>query len=140
MSINLSLVLTAFAHFQPGTRLLKSCAVGILMLSVGFTVSGFGPDLPFWMTVIGTNMLLILAAVVLHAAFVACSQQQPVRVDWLGWGIVAMTALPFWYWGLVAPDGNVRSGVFSLAVATISLRTTWVLARGAPRQATKAAT
>ena len=96
VSINLSLVLTAFAHFQPGTRLNKSCAVAILMLSVGFTVSDFGPDLPRWMKVIGTDKPLILAAAVLHAAFFACSQQQPVRVDWLSSGIVAMTALPFW--------------------------------------------
>ena len=96
VSINLSLVLTAFANFQPGTRLNKSCAVAILMLSVGFALSDFGPELPRWMKAIVTYKPLILAAAMLHAAFIACSRQQPVIVDWLSWGIVAMTALPFW--------------------------------------------
>lgn len=140
LSICLSLLLAAFAYFQPGTRLLKSCAVAILMLSVGFTVFGFSPNLPRWMTVMGANMLLISAAVVWHAAFVAYGLQQAVKVDWMGWGIVAMTALPFWYWGLVEPDGQLRAGVFSMALAAVTVRTTWVLAGAARRQTPNTAT
>lgn len=133
-SISLSLALMAIAHYQSGSRLLKSSAVAVLMLSAGFTVSGFGPDLPRWMTVIGTNMLLISAGAVLHAAFVASVEQQPVKADRLGWSIVALTAPPFWYWGLIEPDGNLRSAVFSFAVAAINVRTAVVLAQGARRQ------
>ena len=140
LSISHSLVLMAFSYFQPNTRLLKSCAIAILMLAVGFTVSGFGPDLPRWMTVMGTNMLLISAGVVLHSAFVAYVEQQAVKADRFGWVIVALTALPFWFWGLVEPDGNCRSAVFSLAVAVISARTTVVLAGAPQRQSANAAT
>ncbi|MBV5298061.1 MAG: hypothetical protein JZU64_07970 [Rhodoferax sp.] len=140
LSISLSLVLWAFAYFQPGTRLLKGCAMAILMLSAGFTVSGFGPDLPRWMTVIGTNMLLISASVVLHTAFAAYCQDQPARPDPWGWGVVALTALPFWYWGLVEPDGHYRSAVFSLAAAVINGRTALLLAKAARQKAGNAAT
>ena len=129
LSISLSLMLLVFAHFQPGTQVMKTCAVAILMLSVGFTLSGFGPELPRWVTVVGTNMLLIAAGAVLYSGFAAFCQQRPVTPDWFGWGVVALTAVPFAYWGLVVPDGHYRAAVFSFAAAAINVRTAMVLVR-----------
>ena len=131
VSISLSLVLMVFAYLRPGTRLLKSCAAAILMLSVGFWVSGYGPALPRWMTVMGTNMVLISAGAVLYSGFSALHGQRPPVVDRFGWAVTALTALPFWYWGLIEPNGNYRSAVFSFATAAINARTAWVLVRAA---------
>lgn len=131
LSISLSLVLMAFARFQPGTRVTGSCAVAILVLSAGLLASGIGPALPRWMTVIVANMVLIAAGVILHSGFAAFCKQRDVSFDRSGWGLVALTALPFWYWGLIEPNGNYRSAVFSLAVAAINVRTAFLLGRTA---------
>jgi len=130
-SISLSLVLMVFAYLQPGTRMLNSFALAVLLLSVGFTVSGLGPALPRWMTVIGTNMPLIAAGVVLYSGFAAFYTQRRIWLDRFGWAVVALTALPFWYWGLIEPDGYYRSAVFSFAAAAIHGRTTLLLVRTA---------
>lgn len=129
VSLSLSLVLLVFAHYQPAGGLMKRCAVAILMASAAFTVSGFGPDLPRWMTVIGSNMLLIAAAQALYTGFANYCAQRPMKFDRLGWAVVAITALPFWYWGLVEPNGNFRSAVYSGATSVITARTAIVLLR-----------
>jgi len=134
LSVSLSTVLAVFARLYPGTRILKSCAVAILMLSAALVVSSFGPSLPRWVTVVGTNMVLIAASVVVHAGFSAFVEGRAATADRFGWAIVAATALPFWYWGLVAPDGHYRAVVFSLATAIVNGRTAWVLLRVAGRQ------
>jgi len=134
LSLSLSIALLVFAYLQPDTRLMKSSALAILLMSGGFTVSGFGPDLPRWMTVMGTNMILISAGVVLYSGFEAYIAQRQARFDRLGWMLVLLTALPFWYWGLIEPDGHYRSAVFSFAVAAVNLRTAVLLVRAARRQ------
>ena len=127
LSMGLSLVLILLAHLQPGSRIFKSCAIAIVLLSVGFTVSGLGESLPRWATVMGTNMILLSAGAVLYAGFAAHCEDRPSKLDVWGWGIVALTAGPFWYWGLIEPDGPYRSAVFSWAAAIINGRTAWVM-------------
>ena len=123
-----------FAYLKPDSRSLKSCVVGILLLSVGLTLSGFTPALPRWMIVIGASLILLSSGAVFYSGFAAfCEQRQP-RPDWLGLGVVAVTALPFWYWGLIEPNGLYRSAVFSFAAAAINVRTALMLLRTARRQ------
>ncbi len=134
LSFSLSLVLLVFAYFQPDTRLIRSWAVAILVLSAGFFVSGMGPALPRWMTVIGTNMALLSAGPILYSGFAAYyAQREPLPDRW-GWAMVLLTAPAFWYWGLIEPNGNYRSVVFSLTLALTNLRTAWLLAGAAWRR------
>ena len=61
VSFGLCVVLLVGARFQPGTRLLKGFAGAIGLLAAGFVVFGFSASLPRWMTVVGTNMVLLSA-------------------------------------------------------------------------------
>ncbi|MCF8169185.1 MAG: hypothetical protein K9J77_11290, partial [Rhodoferax sp.] len=119
------------AYLRLDTRLIKSWALAILMLSAGFIVSGFGPQLPRWVTVLGTNMMLLASGAVIFSGVRAFCEQQPTRFDRVGWSIVALTALPFWFWGLIEPDGHYRAVVFSFAAALINARTAHILLRTA---------
>ncbi len=129
LSISLGLLMMAFAHLRSGSGLMKNGAIAILMLSAALLVSAYGPELPRWMTVMGSNMVLLAAGAVLYSGFAAYCEQRKARVDRFGWGLTALTALPFWYWGLIEPDGNYRSAVFSFAAAAINARTAWLLLR-----------
>ena len=134
MSFCLSLVMLAFARFQQGTLGARSFAIAILVLAAGFFAAGCGPALPRWMSVIGTNMLLLSTGAIMHAGFSAFCEQRKAVLDRYGWAVVALTAAPFWYWGLIEPNGNYRSAVFSLAAAAITVRTALQLARTARRR------
>lgn len=131
LSLSLSAMLAIFARRHPGTRLLNHVAMAILMLSGALAVASFKSLWPDWVTVIGTNIVLIAAGAVLHDAFVAFTRDQPARMDAVAWTVVGATAIPFWYWGLVEPDGNNRSAVFSFAAALIQWRSAVLLARTA---------
>lgn len=140
-SIGLCTLLWALTRYKADALLLKPGAATILLLSVAFTVSGFGPELPRWMTAMGTNMAFLAAGVVIYPGLFAYCNQHHVATartsplpDWLGWGMVAATALPFWYWGLVEPDGHARAAVFSFAAAAINARTAHLLMHEAWRQ------
>jgi signal transduction histidine kinase len=137
LSLSLGLVLVGFQALRPQAVAARQSALAILMLAVGFFGAGFGPSLPRWATVIGTNMILIAAGVVLHGAFVALAKQRTRNLDTFGWGVVALTALPFWYWGLVEPNGHYRSVVFSLAVLAINGRTALALTASVRQSARK---
>ena len=137
MNFGLSLILLGFAQMQPGTLVTRWFSSAILLLAVAFFASAYGLLLPRWMTVIGTNMLLISAGVILHTGFAAfCTQQLP-RCDRLGWFVVALTAVPFGYWGLIEPNGNFRSVVFSVALVLINGRTAFLLLREALHSANR---
>jgi signal transduction histidine kinase len=129
MSFGLCVVLLVGARLQPGTRLLTGCAGAIALMTLGFVVSGFGALLPRWMTVMVTNMLLLSAGAALHSAFSAYYHERAPEVDRVGWGIVALTGAPFWYWGLIEPDGHYRAAVYSFAAALINVRTAILLMR-----------
>jgi hypothetical protein len=140
-SIGLCALLWSLTRYKADALLLKSGIATILLLSVAFTVSGFGPDLPRWMTVMGTNMAFLAAGVVIYPGLFAYCNQHHVATarrspppDWLGWGMVAATALPFWYWGLVEPNVHARAAVFSFAAAAINARTAHLLVHEAWRQ------
>ncbi len=131
VSVALSALMWAFAYMRPEMRLMKSWALANLILAVGFIVSGFGPYLPPWATVIGTNVLLIAAFPVIYTGVRAFFDKEAAPWDRTGWAIVALTIVPFWYWGLVQPDGHYRAAVYSFAVASINARTTHLLLRAA---------
>ena len=128
LSLSLGLVLWAFAAIQPGTLLIRYWAVAILVLAVAFVLSGIGPLLPRWGTVMGTNMLLLSAGVIFHTGVLAWVGGRPPGLDRFGWAVVVGSALPFGYWGLVEPDGHLRSMVFSFAILAVNSRTAWTLA------------
>jgi signal transduction histidine kinase len=138
LSLSLSVVLFVLARLRPGTRLLKSSAYAILMLAFGFIVSGYGPNLPPWVTVIGTNLVLLGAFSVFYSGVKAFVKYQPPRADRFGLGLLAFCAVAFWYWGLVEPNGGYRSLVFSAAAALINGLTTYQLARTLSGQRRKA--
>ena len=134
LSLCLSLVLAAFARFQPGTRSARSSAAAILVLAIGYIIAAYAPSLPVWTMRLTANMLFLSAGPILYSGFSAfCRDREPV-VDRFGWVVVAMTAVPFWYWGFVAPDGNYRAAVFSLAMALINGRTSFELLKTARRR------
>ena len=134
-------LLWALSRYKSDAQLLKSTLGSILLFSVAFTVSGFGPDLPRWMTVVGSNMVILSAGVVIYGGLLTYrASRDPSHTefipsfDWWGWGTLASTAPVFWYWGLFEPDGHARSAVFSFAAAAISGRTAHLLVREAWRQ------
>lgn len=131
LSVTLSAVLWIFAHFQPGTLVIRRWATGILVLSAAFFVSGIGPSLPRWTTVIGTNMALLSAGPILYSGFVAYGEERQATLDRWGWLMVMLTAPAFWYWGLIEPIGTYRSMVFSLVAAVVAGRIAVLLGRSA---------
>lgn len=133
LSLSLSGLTLGFTRLQPGTLLARHWAVSILVLAVGFIAAGFGSDLPRWTTVIGTNILLLAAGVILYDGVKSFSTRNPNQFDPWNWSLLACAAVPFWYWGLVEPDGNYRSAVFSFAYALINARIATVLIRTAKR-------
>lgn len=139
LSLCLSILLATFSRFQPGTRSAQSSALAILVMACAYLLAAYGPTLPRWTLVLGTNMMLLGACAILHSGFLAFCEDREPRFDRTGWLIVAATAPPFWYWGLVEPDGNYRSAVFSFALAAIVVRTSYALLKHAWGRAGNAA-
>ncbi len=133
LSVALCLVLWAFAHFQPGTKLIPCWITAITLMSTGLVVAGFGPMLPRWIVVILANILMLSSGPIIYSGFSAFANDRPARVDWLGWGLVAAAVPGFWYWGLVEPNGSYRSVLFSMAIAATHGRTAVTLLRRALR-------
>lgn len=131
LSLCLCLVSLVFAWFQPGTLIIRSWSLAILVLSIGFFISGIGQALPNWSTMIGTNSLLLMAGPILYSGFSSFFQERKSPPDWLGWIIVVISIPAFWYWGLIEPNGHARSMVFSLSMAAINCRTAVLLGRTA---------
>ena len=134
LSIGLSVVLLVVAKMNPRGRLAKYSAYGILLCAVGFVAFGISPDVPRWVVVIGSNLALLSACTVLYSAFRAYFHDAPPRLDRVGLALVAFTTLPFWYWGLIEPDGAYRSAVFSFVLAIIAGRTSLMLWREARKR------
>ncbi len=128
-SLCLSLLLLALARLQPASGLIRRSVLAILLLSAGLLVSGYGPVLPRWTTVVGSNLMLLSVGAVFAAGVADFLELHPGRPERFAWGVVALTVLPFWYWGLMEPVGNYRSAVFSFALAAIAVRTTYMMAR-----------
>ena len=128
-SICLSLLLLVLARLQPASGLLRRCVLAFFLLSVGLLISGYGPVLPRWTTVVGTNLMLLAVGAVFAAGVADFLELHPGRPERFAWGVVALTVLPFWYWGLMEPVGNYRSAVFSFALSAIAVRTTYMMAR-----------
>ncbi len=130
----LSIVLLVLARLRPGTRLLKSCAYAILMLALGFIVSGYGPSFPTSVTVIGTNLVLLGAFAVFFSGINAFVTHQRPKLDGFSVGLLVLCGIAFWYWGLIEPNGIYRALVFSSAAAAINGRSTYHLACSLTKQ------
>lgn len=130
----LGVLLVGFSRFQSDSMGAKVTSIALFCLAAAFFVAGLGPQLPLWMTVIGTNMAIASAGVIFHTGLAAVISKQPAALDRFGWAVVALTLLPFWYWGLVEPDGRYRSIVFSFAIFAINVRTATLLFRAARKQ------
>ena len=63
-SFCLSLLLLVVARLKPTSGLIRDSVLAILLLSVGLMGSGFGPMLPRWTTVVGTNLILLSVGLV----------------------------------------------------------------------------
>ncbi len=137
LSFGLGLLLIAFTYIQPGTVLSRAAAAVILVVAVAFFGAGYSSLLPRWATVIVTNMLFLVAHLLFYTGVRAyCGDPSPKR-DRLGWSLVALTALPFWYWGIEEPNGFYRSVVFSWVSAVLNGRSAQLLLqsyRRDPRQ------
>jgi PAS domain S-box-containing protein len=134
LSLCLCLVSLVFARFQPGTLMIRSWFLAILLLSVGFFISGIGRMLPNWATMIGSNSLLLMAGSILYSGFSSYFHERKMPPDWPGWIIVLLSIPAFWYWGLIEPNGHARSMVFSVAMAAINSRTALLLGRAATQR------
>lgn len=127
LCFSLSIVLLGYAHLQRGTLLIRATAQTMLILAVAFFFSGYGPLLPRWVTVVGTNTLLLAAAVAFLSGVNAYAQNARPRVDRAGLAVVLLALPMFAWWGLVEPDGVMRSIVISIGIAILSGRIAWVL-------------
>lgn len=116
-----------FAQVRHGTRLIRSSALGMITLAIGFLGSAVGPLLPFWVTVIGMNVTLLAGGLWFHSGIRAFVTQQMPKPDWTGWACLACAMPLFIYWGLVEPNGVYRSVVFSFTAGLIHIRTAWLL-------------
>ena len=125
----LSLVTAGFNHLQSGSGLMKSMSQALGIFAAAFVIAGFGPVLPWYMTILVSNLALLSAGAVMYSGFSAFTQRRAAVTDRFGLTVVALTVLPFWYWGAVEPDGNYRSAVYSFAAALINGRAAWVLWR-----------
>ena len=123
----LSIALLVFAQLQRGTLLIRRSAQSFLILSVAFFFSSYGPVMPQWVTVVGTNTLLLTASVVLFSGFAAYQHDIPPRFDRFGASLIVLAIPLFAWWGLAEPDGVKRSIVFSLASAILNGWIAWIL-------------
>lgn len=127
LSLCLSFLLGAFAYFQEGTRSARGVACAILVLATGYGLAACGSELPTWTTRIASNLILLSAAVILHTGFTSFCREQAPEIDRFGWAVIGISILPFGYWGLMEPDGNLRTAWFSMATTLISSRTAFIL-------------
>lgn len=131
LSLMLGLSLLGFARFNQATLATRSSASALFVLGAAFLLAGIGTHLPRWATVVGTNMMTASACVLFHTGLAAILSERKPRADRFGWTVVALSVIPFGYWGLIEPNGHYRSAVFSLAVVAINARTAWQLLRAA---------
>jgi signal transduction histidine kinase len=130
----LGILLTGFSRLQPDSRGAKLMAFILFYLAAVFLVAGFGPQLPRWITVIGTNVAIVASTVLFHAGLHTLIDRQPATFDRYGWAVVAISLLPFGYWGIIEPNGIYRSIVFSFTVLAVSARSFVLLLRTARQQ------
>ncbi len=127
-------MLSIFARFLPGTLLVCRWIIAVLVLSLGFFLSGIGTMLPAGVIVIGANVMLLSAGVIVYPCIASYCEVRTMAPDWRGWGLVMLTIPAFWYWGLIEPNGSFRSMIFSLVTAAINGRTALLLGRVALRR------
>lgn len=123
----LSLVLLVFSQLRQGTHLVRMTAWSLMTLAIGFLFAGVGSSMPMWVTVIDTNVVLLVPGMLLYSGVRAFTTEQAPRIDWHGAALIAAAVPFFYYWGMIEPDGMRRATVFSITDALLSMRCCWLL-------------
>lgn len=129
LCFGLSMLLVGHVQLQRGTILIRSTAHALMVLALALALAGYGALLPTWVMRIVANSLLLASSVILYSGFHAYLHGTLPRFDHIGALMVAATLPAFVWWGMVEPDGIMRSIVFSLASALLNGRIAWVLLR-----------
>ena len=136
LSLVLCLLMLGFASFQPGTLAARHSARALFVLTSAFLIAGLGNHLARWIVVVVGNVLIVSAGLWLHTGLSAMLQKRNQASDRLGWLVLALGTIAFWYWGLIEPNGHYRSVTFSLSILIINSRTAYILLRAARQKDT----
>lgn len=119
----LGLLLMVFTLMLKSTVLTRMSAWTLMTMALAFLIAGAGPHLP--MAVV--NVVLLTSGLQLYSGVRAFVRQEPVRMDWLGLGVIALTMTLLFYWWFVDSDGIRRAIVFSTAAMVINARSAALL-------------
>ena len=123
----LGLLLMVFTLLLKSTVLTRMSAWTLMTMALAFLIAGAGPHLPSWLPMAVVNVVLLASGLQLYSGVRAFVRQEPVRMDWLGLGVIALTMPLLFYWWYVDFDGIRRAIVFSTAAMVINARSAALL-------------
>lgn len=123
----LGLLLMVFTLMLKSTVLTRMSAWTLMTMALAFLIAGAGPHLPSWLPMAVVNVVLLTSGLQLYSGVRAFVRQEPVRMDWLGLGVIALTMPLLFYWWFVDSDGIRRAIVFSTAAMVINARSAALL-------------
>ena len=123
----LGLLLMVFTLLLKSTVLTRMSAWTLMTMALAFLIAGAGPHLPSWLPVAVVNVVLLTAGLQLYSGVRAFVRQEPLRMDWLGLGVIALTMPLLFYWWFVDSDGIRRAIVFTSAAMVINARSAALL-------------
>lgn len=109
-----SLLLLGYAHLQRGTLLVHSGARMLMVFALALFISGNTPVLSDWIVKVLAPALLLFGSVLFYSGVLAYEKNSLPVFDRWGAALVAITLFPFAWWGLIEPNGILRSVVVSL--------------------------
>ena len=123
----LGLVLMVFTLTLKSTVLTRMSAWTLMTMALAFLIAGAGPHLPSWLPVAVVNVVLLAGGLQLYSGVRAFVRQEPLRMDWLGLAVIALTMPLLFYWWFIDSDGIRRAIVFSSAAMVINARSAALL-------------
>lgn len=123
----LGLLLMVFTLMLKSTVLTRMSAWTLMTMALAFLIAGAGPHLPSWLPMAVVNLVLLTSGVQLYCGVRAFVRQEPVRMDWIGAGVIALTMPLLFYWWFIDSDGIRRAMVFSVAAMVINARSAILL-------------
>ena len=134
LCLALGLVLMVFAVMRNCTVLTRVSAWTLMTMALAFLMAAAGPHLPDWLPMAVVNVVLLLAGLQLYCGVRAFVRHEPLRMDWLGFGAIALTVPCLLYWWFVDADGVRRAIVLSIAAMLINARSAALLIEHLRRQ------